>query len=138
MASVEAFEIHTNKGGDWTMDSTYKNMDLAEMAARVMLDGSYFESVRIVHEVRDTGTGEKTVNIVFEERHNEEEIRKKEEAIKKTAPAPEPKTKQKGKSAPDPAKRFTRLALIFVALGTLMAIGGAVGIKVFNSFFDSL
>ncbi|UUX48336.1 hypothetical protein NUH88_13025 [Nisaea acidiphila] len=66
MAVQTLYEVHTLKGGNWAVDSTYPDRDGAIEVAKSLHGEKQFQAVKVVKDTYDPATGQGKEIVVFD------------------------------------------------------------------------
>jgi hypothetical protein len=91
MSTQTLFEVHTLKGGQWQVDSTYQNRDQAIEVARGLFGEKVYQDVKVIQDRYDARTGENRESVIYD-------------SNKQVKPRPAP-TQGAEESTPAPASR---------------------------------
>ncbi|MCB2102411.1 MAG: hypothetical protein KDE22_16155 [Rhodobacterales bacterium] len=83
-----SYELYTQKGGNWLIDSVYDAKDEAVQNARMVLESRFVLAVRIIEESYDDKTGETLSKIVFSAQKGQERTQRRTETKAPAAVAP--------------------------------------------------
>ena len=64
--SQSLFEVHTLKGGQWVIDSTYPSRDAAIEVAKSLYGEKRFDGVKVIKDTFDPATGQGKELVVFD------------------------------------------------------------------------
>jgi len=66
MAARSLFEVHTLKGGQWIIDSTYSDRDSAIEVAKQLYGEKRFQGIKVIKDTFDAATGDGKEIVVFD------------------------------------------------------------------------
>ncbi|MBL6598041.1 MAG: hypothetical protein ISP41_04055 [Alphaproteobacteria bacterium] len=66
MSTQTLFEVHTLKGGQWQVDSTYQNRDEAIEVARGLFGEKVFQGVKVIQDKYDPRTGDNRESVIYD------------------------------------------------------------------------
>jgi hypothetical protein len=66
MSARSLFEVHTLKGGQWIIDSTYPDKDSAIEVAKQLYGEKRFQGVKVIKDTYDPKTGQGKEIVVFD------------------------------------------------------------------------
>jgi len=65
MSTQTLFEVHTLKGGQWQVDSTYQQRDEAIEVARGLFGEKVFQGVKVIQDKYDPRTGDNRESVIY-------------------------------------------------------------------------
>ena len=66
MSSKTTFEVHTLKGGQWLVDSTYPERGPAIEVARSLYGEKRYEAVKVIRDTFNTATGDSKESVIYD------------------------------------------------------------------------
>lgn len=135
MTKGVSYELHSNKGKGWVLNSIYDDKELAAMAAQVLLDQSYQQRVRIVQVTFESGSDKPRATAIFESGRGNAVHNVREEIHKRETPG-KPSAKQREKKEPTPPPK-NPMAKGLIMLGIIL-VGAIVAWKFFQDYINSL
>ena len=141
MSVQTIFEVHTLKGGEWVVDSTYNDKDSAIEVAKSLFGEKRYEGIKVIKDTYDPTTGSGKEFVVYDTSKTPRDPKPVAAPATKEAPAAAaaPKSdvdfkKRAGKQAP--VKRssdisvalkavFWLVVLLLAGLGALFAVNYA-------------
>ncbi|NQW11292.1 MAG: hypothetical protein HQ481_15610 [Alphaproteobacteria bacterium] len=60
------FEVHTLKGGQWVIDSTYPERDAAIDVAKQLYGEKAFEAIKVIKDTYDSKTGQGKEMVIYD------------------------------------------------------------------------
>ncbi len=126
MSVQTIFEVHTLKGGEWVVDSTYGDKDSAIEVAKSLFGEKRFEGIKVIKDTYDPATGDGKEFVVYDTSKAPREKKAAPAPAAKEAPAasPGPKSdvdfKKRAKGAPP--KRSSDLSVAFKAVLWLVVL----------------
>ncbi len=125
------YEVHTLKGGQWVIDSTYPDRDSSIEVAKQLYGEKRFDGVKVIRDTFDPKTGEGKEIVVFDTSKAPREKSPPKQAPAAKAAAEAAATAAKGSAeAPRPAARpkagnkDVSVAIKAVLWLTVILIGG--------------
>jgi hypothetical protein len=143
MSTQTMFEVHTLKGGQWQVDSTYQNRDQAIEVARSLFGEKIYEGVKVIQDRYDPNTGDNRESVIYD---SNKQVKPRAapaaEAEAEAAPAaagrPAPAAQKPGKSG---GGKDTTLALKASLLLVVILAGGLgllYGLEYVTAWFSKL
>lgn len=132
MAVMKIFEIHVYRGGNWTIDSIFDDLDLALCEAERMDRGGRFSAVRVVEETFDEQTEKSRTRTVFRstkaDKINAATKARVEAPLRTVAPPRRPPPRRKSSLSSQVIMAILLLSLIVAGgLGAIYLINTANG-----------
>lgn len=85
MSARSLFEVHTLKGGQWIIDSTYPDKDSSIEVAKQLYGEKRFQGVKVIKDTYDPKTGQGKEIVVFDT----SKAPREKPSLQPTAAAPE-------------------------------------------------
>jgi hypothetical protein len=140
MSTQTLFEVHTLKGGQWQVDSTYQQRDEAIEVARGLFGEKVFQGVKVIQDKYDPRTGDNRESVIYD---SNKQVKSRTEPAAETeaepAAAARPATPQRpGKSGgrKDAAVAVKASLLLVVILGG--GLGFLYGLDYISAWFRKL
>lgn len=138
------FEVHTLKGGQWQIDSTYSDKDSAIDTAKQLYGEKAYQAVKVVKDVFDPKTNASKELVIFD---TSKTVKEKAPPPAEEAASPGPKSKDKPhveprrRNRPKPKESATGTVLKAVMWLILILGGGLLviwGLIKFSNVLDRL
>lgn len=120
--SQSLFEVHTLKGGQWVIDSTYPGREAAIEVAKQLYGEKTFEAIKVIKDTYDSATGQGKEIVVYDSAKSPRP-KAPPPAAKEDAPAPKPAVAAGGKKK-KPANKDVSVALKAMGWLVVILIGG--------------
>lgn len=142
MSTQTLFEVHTLKGGQWQVDSTYQKRDEAIEVARGLFGEKVYQGVKVIQDKYDPRTGENRESVIYD---SNKQVKPRatptpeaEAAEPATAPRPTPASGKPGKSSggKDAAVAIKASLLLVVILAG--GLGILYGLDFITAWFSKL
>ena len=138
------FEVHTLKGGQWQIDSTYSDKDSAIDTAKQLYGEKAYQAVKVVKDVFDPKTNASKELVIFD---TSKTVKKEAAPPAEEAASPAPKSQDKPhveprqRNRPKPKESATGTVLKAVMWLILILGGGLLviwGLIKFSNILDRL
>lgn len=121
MSTRSLFEVHTLKGGQWVIDSTYPDRDSAIEVAKQLYGEKRFQGVKVIKDTYDAKTGQGKEIVVYDT----SKAPRDKTPPPKTEPEPEP-ARAGAAAATAPATRKKKAGMNKDVSVALKAVGWLV------------
>lgn len=126
MSTQTLFEVHTLKGGQWQVDSTYQQRDEAIEVARGLFGEKVFQGVKVIQDKYDPKTGDNRESVIYD---SNKQVKPRSAPGAGTEAAPDAVARQA--SAPRPGKAGApkdAAVAIKASLLLVVILGGGLGL----------
>jgi len=142
MSTQTLFEVHTLKGGQWQVDSTYQKRDEAIEVARGLFGEKVFQGVKVIQDKYDPRTGENRESVIYD---SNKQVKPRaaptpeaEVAAPATAPRPAPASGKPGKSSGGKDAAVAIKASLLLAVILAGGLGILYGLDFISAWFSKL
>lgn len=142
MSTQTLFEVHTLKGGQWQVDSTYQNRDEAIEVACGLFGEKVFQGVKVIQDKYDPRTGDNRESVIYDSNKQVKPRPTPTQSSEEAAPAavsrPAPTSGKGGKSGgrKDAAVAIKASLLLVVILAG--GLGLLYGLDFVSAWFSKL
>lgn len=142
MSTQTLFEVHTLKGGQWQVDSTYQNRDQAIEVARGLFGEKVYQGVKVIQDRYDARTGENRESVIYDSNKQVKPRPTPAQGAEEAAPAPAARPAQtsgkpgKSSGGKDAAVAIKASLLLVVILGG--GLGVLYGLDFISAWFSRL
>lgn len=133
------FEVHTLKGGQWQIDSTYREREIALDTAKQLYAEKQYQAVKVVKDTFDPRTNASRELVIYDTSKNTAEGPAPRAAAARADPParpasrPDPEPRRRGRPAPQKSDTSVVLRaviwLIVILVGGLLIIWGLVNLS---------
>lgn len=144
MSTQTTFEVHTLKGGQWQVDSTYQQRDKAIEVARSLFGEKVFEGVKVIQDKYDPNTGDNRETIIYD---SNKQVKPRAAPAAEAEPAPSPASRpasappKSAKSSKSVGRKDTAVAVKASLLLIVILAGGLgmlFGLEYVTAWFSKL